>query len=818
MKVQKAIIAAAALLFAFSVQLRAQDQRITLSGRVFNEETKKPVEYGSVVVVELKIRAPIGQDGRYAIAVPKPGIYTIRVSSAGLGDRTAKIALQADTVRDFTLSSPIIRGGGITIVGKRDLQTVSRHTMSKEQIKDVPATFGDSMNAIASLPGVIRAGGDLFGPIVIRGGDYRGVRYLVDDIPIYNPLHYGGLHSVINTNIINEIDLLSSAFPAEIGSATSAVISIRTTDSVKEFGGYSDISLLSATALLQTCVIQLDGGGIGIGTPFDEYRKEQKNRGYIIASGRMGYLDLIVLPLVQLMTGERIGIVPKYWDYQFKAKYQFTDSHSLTLFAMGSKDYFKLVDEDAINQGNDPLLTGLRVKTDQQTHGQGLYYTYQPSDQFRNRITLYSSLRQNYLSAELPMPGVNAVLQNLYIDSRPYVFGAIDKWRVVAVKKRIEVRGGFEYTLYHFRARGNSADTISRGFTIDVSEDRFVPIIHNQRTFNHTIGGYLETKVTWEGLTFMPGFRTDYLKRSGEATWDPRVLLSYEFPTDTKISVAGGKYSYFFQTNPLFFDAFPQYATIGKGSHSEWAIHRVCGVEQGIGLFSVKVEGFWNEFFNLAQRYLHFSRDWRLKQVMNSGKIRAYGVEVMLKKDRQEGKNDFFGWVSYTYTRSKSRSGLPPYPYLYGNPYNDVGDPWGDRWINYSQEQNHSLKMIAGYAFWKHTITGKFQLYTSTPYTPIVWGQQDTKSGYLRYYPVYGRPNSRRFPMNHRLDIRYTYTTNYSWGYLSWYIEVINVYNNRPVIMESWNYQLPYLGKYNPKKMKLQGLAFIPNFGVEVHF
>lgn len=807
------------------VRVSAQDnQSITLQGRIYNSTTNKPVAAGTILILELKKLTNTDQNGVYRIDIPRPGTYTIFVKSEGLKPYKSRIVIGKNTTRNISLDPLSFKGSGLIITGRRDLQTVSRHTMSREQIKQIPSTFGDSMNALAALPGVVRAGGDLFGPIILRGGQQRGIRYLVDDIPIYSPMHYGGLHSVINSNLIHEIDLYSSAFPAEIGSATAGVISINTTDDVKKFGGYTDISIISATALIQTSLIKKEGDGIAIGSPLDTPPRDQKTAGYIIASGRSGYIDLIVLPLIQLITGQKIGIVPKYWDYQFKAKYFFNSSNSLTLFCMGSSDYLKFTRKNQFGNGSDPLLTGLQAKTDQQTHGQGLYYTYQPSEKFRNRLTFFSSLKQNYISVNFPMTGVSAALQGVYIDTRPYIFGATDKFKIVAVKNILEIRGGFEYTLYYFTARGKSFDTASRGFSSDISQDQYYPLLLNENIFNHGFGGYIETKINYGGLTIMPGFRTDYLKRSGEITWDPRFLISYEFETGTSISAAGGKYSNYFQTNPANFDSSPQLAKLGKSVKSEWAIHRVIGIEQSVKLFKIKAEGFYNEFFDLAQRYLHIGPDARVRQTMSSGKILAYGAELLLKLDKRDDVDGFFGWISYTYTRSRSRSGLPPYPNIYGIPYNKVADPWGHQWLNYGFEQNHSLKVILGYVLRKHTLTGKFQLYSSMPYTPIEWGQEDmayaaNNPGQHRYYPVFGRPNSRHFPINHRLDLRYSNTTTYSWGYVSWYIEVINVYNYRPIVTERWDYRFPYFGSKNPQRKSFTDqVAFIPNFGVEVKF
>ncbi len=835
-KVIKPIVALFALLYciynANDIYAQQKNGHI-LRGIIYNATTKKPVNSGTVFITELKKKENCDVNGQYHIAVQKPGTYTIFVRSDGLKVSKTTVFIENDTIKNFPLENVISKDDGLTITGKRDLQTVSRHTMTKQQMKQVPATFGDSIGALASLPGVIRTGGDFFGPVVIRGGDYRGVRYLVDDIPIYNALHYGGLHSVINSNLIDEIDLYSSAFPAEIGSATSAVISINTVDDVKEFGGYTDLSLLSAAALVQTPIIKNDNSGISLGSPLEDHKKDQRNAGYIIASGRISYVDLIILPLIGLITGESINFIPQYWDYQFKVKYNFNNAHSLTLFALGSKDYLKFVNDRKLKtDGSDPLLTGLSVNTNQMSHGQSLCYAYQPSERFKNKFTFYSSLRQNAISIKIPAPGVNIAQQDIRIKTKPYVFGFTDKFKIVAAKKYLEIRGGAEYNLYYFTASGNRPNSTGGSVTSDLSNNNNVPILMNNNVFNHAVGGYVEAKVTYAGFTFIPGYRSDYLNRTGKVTWDPRGMMSYEFPTNTIISIAGGKYSYFFQTNPDYFDASPQYAKAGNYGKPEWSLHRVAGLEQTIGLFKLKVEGFWNDFNDLVQEYVHIGPDGSYRQTMSTGRIRAYGGEIMLKKDRKEGENGIFGWVSYAYTRSIFKSGLPNYPGIYGvlisstgafpTTLNDIflnkiGDYWGNHWQNYDFEQNHSLKLILGYAVGKHSITGKFMLYTSNPYTPIVACTQDPDFPY-RFVPVYGKPNTRNFPIYHRLDLRYTNTTSYSWGYVSWYIEIINAYNNRPKVVQRWDY-IPKLGSKNPKITTYgSSLALIPNFGVEAKF
>jgi len=52
--------------------------------------------------------------------------------------------------------------------------------------------------------------------------------------------------------LMSEVDLFASSAPSEYGGVLGAVININTVDSVKEFGGYTDMGLLSASSLVKT--------------------------------------------------------------------------------------------------------------------------------------------------------------------------------------------------------------------------------------------------------------------------------------------------------------------------------------------------------------------------------------------------------------------------------------------------------------------------------------------------------------------------------------------------------------------------------------
>ncbi len=810
-----------AVIILLSVGAAYSQKNIVLRGVIYNSETKKPVDFGAVVIPELRIKVRTDLYGRYSLSVPQKGIYTIYVSSSGLETAKAKMELSGSTVKDFYLKPIRIKSTVLIVKGERDLQKVSRRTLTAKEMKEVPASFGDSINALTSLPGIDRTDG-FFGPLVIRGVNAHRNRYYADGMPIIEPMHFGGIHSVIANEMMSEIDLYASSFPACYGGATAAVIEINTLDTVKEPGGIVDIGLISAMALVKSPLTKTVASGNDL---------KEESAGYIIASGRVGYLTLLIPYFYELFTDEKLTWLPEYYDFQFKSKYYFNKSNSLTFLAIGSKDYWKLVLDDAADidpeAGDDPLMQDFDLKIDSSFVNTGLYYTYN-TGKLKNTIMAYTAFMQVDSTFDA---GPNAAkwAQDYYMNSNPYIYGIKDSFKLEWINDTAQLRGAVEFTYYDFKADGISLSILENQKDIDIADNSAVNAEKfNLKSSNKTVGGFIDSKFTFGGLKFVPGVRYDYLDRSKKATVDPRGLISYETESALTVSAASGLYSSFFQTNPFFFAYNPDFSVYGKKLEPEKAVHNVLGIEQEIDLFTLGIELFYNYSYNLAVAYGHIDDKGEFVAGQNSGKTRAYGIELMLRKDRKEGTNDFFGWLSYTYTQSKYRSGITGNVFTYDESSKtyiqtaEKFDPNGSRWIRGDFEREHSLKLVMGYRYNSHTFSCRFQLYSSFPYTPIVGNYPPiTLPTGDRYQPLYSdNVNSEHYPVDHRLDLRYSYQANYKWGHIKWYIEIINIYGlvYKPKDTQKWKYNEPYSAD-NPEITREEGgLSIIPNFGVEIKF
>src|SRR5262249_14424499 len=156
----------------------------------------------------------------------------------------------------------------------------------------------------------------------------------------------------------------------------------------------------------------------------------------------------------------------------------------------------------------------------------------------------------------------------------------------------------------------------------------------------------------------------------------------------------------------------------------------------------------------------------------SDGRGRSYGAEFILKHDFTER---FFGWISYTLSRSEQTV------YSVGAPMGmmmNVQDPNAPKtvtWFPTDFDQTHNLIAVASYALKKWRLGARFPLVSGAPTTPMMEGAFDADMGLdvCRAGPT----NSARKPTFHQLDFRVDRTWTFRVWQLGVYADLNNIYN-----------------------------------------
>ena len=209
-----------------------------LSGKVVDSDTHQPLFGANVMVVGTDIGTSCDAEGGFSVSNIPVGGYTVTASMVGYSPASranVNIYSQRQTQLKFNLSLSVLEGKLITVsVGffeKAKDGVVSTQTIGIEEIRSDPIGSYDIQMMVHSLPSVVTAT-DQNNEIIVRGGGPGENLFIVDNLEIPNPNHFGevgtggGPVNILNTEFVEKVDFFAGGFPARYGDKQSSVMDI----------------------------------------------------------------------------------------------------------------------------------------------------------------------------------------------------------------------------------------------------------------------------------------------------------------------------------------------------------------------------------------------------------------------------------------------------------------------------------------------------------------------------------------------------------------------------------------------------------------
>ncbi|MEM9492433.1 MAG: hypothetical protein AAGC55_25020, partial [Myxococcota bacterium] len=280
------------------------------------------------------------------------------------------------------------------------------------------------------------------------------------------------------------------------------------------------------------------------------------------------------------------------------------------------------------------------------------------------------------------------------------------------------------------------------------------------------------------GTTITTGLRLDYFDRYDAATLSPRIAIEQVLSPRWTGRLSLGSYS----RGPLQAESF-------QDTHEpELATQYVLGVDYEIADgVKLQTSGFYTDRRALIVQDAVLAAVDPQNAYVNRGVGRSFGGEGLLRVRR----DNFFGWIAYTLSRSDR-----------------VDGPMDERRL-FDYDQTHNFIVVASYQLGRWQFGGRWQLSTGSPLTPI------TGSLYLAdfniYIPEYGEVNSDRLDTAHQLDLRIDYKWNFATWALSAYVDVTNVYANPRTLGFQYNFDFS-------ERLAIEELPLVPALGVRGSF
>lgn len=746
------------LIIIFTAFTSFSQEKFTLSGTIKDSKNNETLIGVNIYIPALKIGTTTNEYGFYSITVPR-GEHQIEISYVGYQTIQQTVVLNQNTKNNFSISESGEELQEVVIMdnkGKINIKSpeMSVNKLSISTIKKMPVVLGevDVLKSILLLPGVTNAGEGASG-FNVRGGGADQNLILLDEATIFNSSHVFGFFSVFNPDAIKDLKLYKGGIPARFGGRASSVLDIYQKDgSSKDFHVNGGIGLVSSRLLLEGPIV--------------------KDKGSFLIGGRGSYAHLFLK-----LSEKNKDNSAYFYDLNAKLSYKLNDNNNLYLSGYFGRDVFSLNKSFTNIYGNSTL---------------NLRWNHLYSDKlFSNLSLIYSDY---YYGLDLDYVGFkwDSGIKNYNIkyDFKHYI------------SDKFKLNYGLNGIYYEFNPGTIKPSSNDSGINPDQLDKKhaFEPSIYvdaeNQLSERITIAYGLRYSLFYRlGTSTINYYENDspvvfdsdmqiYEKGTPSSTkyfgknkviknynnLEPRLSVSYQLSEDQSIKASYNRMAQYLQlisntSSPTPLDVWmPSDNYIKPQIADQVAIGYFRNIKDGA--YSLEAESFYKKIQNRLD-YIDGAdliANNAIEQVILNGRMRAYGLEIMVKKN--EGK--FNGWVSYTLSKSEQQTP--------GRTPEEPGINNG-QWYSSAYDKTHNLAITSAYNLnEKWSFGASFALQSGQPVT--------YPNGQYEYLgitvPSYGLRNENRLPAYHHLDVSATLTPRNNKGRnwkAEWVFSIYNLYN-----------------------------------------
>ena len=594
------------LLLTFQVPLA------TVRGTVVDGATGAPLGRVLVSVEGTEVSTQTDPAGRFELRVAQ-GSRRLFVSVVGYALLRRDIEV-ADTPIDVSIA--LSEGTGtytetVTVAGDRFAQAepavAAQHLLGSADLQNLRGVLADDpLRAVQVLPGVV-SGDDLRSDFTVRASPFPHINMTVDGFATPYILHTvravedysaSGSVAMINSDILQDVALLSGGYPQRFGNRTGAEIDFRLREGSRDrTHGLVAVSGTNASTVFE--------GPLG-----------KSRRGSWLLSARQSYIDLIIKEI-----DPTLGF--GFSDTQAKLAFDVTPAQRLELSMIAGRS--RGTEKEDADASDEEVFTGrnasgIVIAGWHATKPRGLFSVRALAsvNSFSNTAADEVRIdegrdRQAAVRADGGMPAG----RHVYVEA-----GAIAEWTAERRERQRFIAGSYR------RINEFSDDAL--------------------RT-----GGYAQARIQAGRLTVVPGLRADHWSLTDQATLSPWVQAQMSLAFGLTMRGGAGIYQQF----PDFEKVIG--ALAAPDTQPQRAEQFDLGLEQRIGasvrwqvtLYDREESDFFNR--TAAQSRLVDDRvvpGSRFAQFTQSLDGFARGIEVLVQRKAPTGAS---GWMSYSFSRNR---------------------------------------------------------------------------------------------------------------------------------------------------------------------
>ncbi|WP_299103102.1 TonB-dependent receptor [uncultured Winogradskyella sp.] len=720
-------------LFLCSINLYAQE-KFTLSGTITDNQSNETLIGVNIIIPELQTGTMSNEYGFYSITLPA-GTYDIQISYLGFTTVNESVVLLSDLTKNYKLLEATESLDEVVITENIEKLNIKKpqmsvNSLSIKTIKNMPVVLGevDVIKSITLLPGVTNAGEGASG-FNVRGGAADQNLILLDEATIFNSSHLFGFFSVFNPDAIKDLKLYKGGIPAKYGGRVSSVLDIYQKEgNSKSFHMNGGIGLISSRLLAEGPI--------------------KKDKGSFLIGGRSSYAHLF-LPLFD------IDSKAYFYDLNTKLSYNINTNNNIYLSGYFGRDVFEISDSFQNTFGNsvlnfrwnhlfsDKLFSNLSLIYSDYYYGLELSFVeFDWVSGIKNFNLKYDF--KHYINNNFKLEyGLNS----MYYDFNPGEINPTTETSGINPYKLID-KYAFENAVY-IDAEHKLSNKLSISYGARLSmfhrlgQDE-LNIYENDSPliFNEEIGIYEKAEpIGTESFN-----RSDVIESF--TNLEPRLAIAYQLNDVSSVKASYNRMSQYLHllsntTSPTPLDVW---TPSGKYVKPQLLDQVAVGYFKTFkdNTFSIEIESFYKTIKNRIDYVdgADLIANDAIEQIILNGEARAYGLEVLLRKN--EGR--FTGWLAYTLSKSEQRTpGRTPI---------ETGINSG-QWYSTAYDKTHDVSLTGSYELnkkWSFSSNFIFQTGQPTTYP----NSQYEYNGLV--IPNYEARNSSRLPAYHRLDLSTIYT------------------------------------------------------------
>ncbi|MDX1758318.1 MAG: TonB-dependent receptor [Arenibacter algicola] len=744
-------------LILFSISLFSQE-RFTLSGTITEIASNETLIGVTVAVPSLSTGVVTNEYGFYSITLPK-GIYELQISSLGYQDIIQTIDLSFDQKINFQLLEDAEQLEEVVVtedIEKLNIRKpqMSVNSLSVETIKKIPVILGeaDIIKSILLLPGVSNAGEGASG-FNVRGGAVDQNLILLDEATIFNSSHLFGFFSVFNPDAIKDVKLFKGGIPSRYGGRVSSVLEIfQKEGNSKEFKVNGGIGAVASRLLAEGPII--------------------KDKAAFLIGGRASYAHLF-LPLFD------IDNTAYFYDLNTKLNFKLNESNNIFISGYFGRDVFSISESFVNTYGNavlnfrwnhlfsDKLFSNLSLIYSDYYYGLKLDFVgFKWNSGIQNFNLKYDF--KHYLSNNFQ---VNYGINNIYYRFNPGKIEPSDSESGIIENQLIQKYAN-EFAVY-VDVEQNITEKLSLQYGLRLSN--FIRLGQDELNVyenDHPVSFDPDLQIYKEAdpIDVINPKRSEQL--ATYTNLEPRIALAYSLDPNNSIKASYTRLSQYLHllsntSSPTPLDVWtPSGPFVKPQLLDQYALGYFKNLKDGD--YSLETEVFYKDIQNRID-YIdgaNLIANDAIEQVILNGEARAYGFELLLRKNRDR----FEGWLAYTLSKSEQKTP--------GRNASETGINSGS-WYNTPYDKTHDVSLYVNYELnekWSFNSNFVFQTGQPTNY-PI--GQFEFQNLAV---PYYGLRNKQRLPAYHRIDFSATLTPRKNKGRklkAEWVFSIYNLYNRR---------------------------------------